>query len=173
MTDFRALCAELAQQLDDALDFTVSSGTRQFMKTLVTRARAALAEPQPAAATGEPGLQVEPEGPTDDAELRVAYEQGAEERWRDGFPSSWSLSDMERAARTAGLHAVLARWGTPNLAETRSSLEPIPVSERLPEAGDCDADERCWLLVPYWILAPADLTHWLPAHALPLPSDLT
>lgn len=28
--------------------------------------------------------------------------------------------------------AVLARWGTPNLEETRSSPQPIPVSERLP-----------------------------------------
>jgi hypothetical protein len=43
-TDFRALCAELAQQLDDALDFTVSSDTRRQMKSLVARARAELAE---------------------------------------------------------------------------------------------------------------------------------
>ena len=49
MTDFRALCAELAQQLDDALDFTVSSETRRHMKSLVARARAELAESEPPA----------------------------------------------------------------------------------------------------------------------------
>ena len=49
MTDFRALCADLAQQLDDALDFTVSSETRRHMKSLVARARAELAESEPPA----------------------------------------------------------------------------------------------------------------------------
>jgi hypothetical protein len=35
---------------------------------------------------------------------------------------------MERAAHTAGLRAVLARWG-------RSAIKPVPVSERLPGGG--------------------------------------
>ena len=139
--------------------------------------------------------------------------------------------------------AVLARWGTPNLAETRRSLgdgevaelvatlkgiaywkrhgkpgEPAPapfdtlqadrldraaellrrqvlvpvaVSERLPGPEDCDAEGRCWWWHPShpesgysegWMLRPRawgvghyDLddrpthTHWLPAHALPVP----
>ena len=42
-TDYRALCAELAQQFDDALDFTVSSETRLYNKALVARTRTALA----------------------------------------------------------------------------------------------------------------------------------
>jgi hypothetical protein len=97
--------------------------------------------------------------------------------------------------------AVLARWGTPNSAETRRSLAPIPVSERLPEAGECDAEGRCWLLTvedeyPQWrlhsiegaqpggamIWVPVDsspgvmvdcfyTSHWLPASALPLPRE--
>jgi len=54
MTDtFRTLCGELAQQLDDALDFTVSSETRRHMKALAARARAALAQPEPLGATPE------------------------------------------------------------------------------------------------------------------------
>lgn len=59
-------------------------------------------------------------------------------------------------------------------------LRPIPVSERLPEPKDCDAEGRCWWgdagddqFVPSWRLCeqPDDthFTHWLPAHALPLP----
>jgi hypothetical protein len=70
--------------------------------------------------------------------------------------------------------------------------QPIPVSERLPEAGDCDAEGRCWWWHPShpesgyqegWMLRPGDWgtgrydsddclahTHWLPTHALPLPS---
>jgi hypothetical protein len=45
--DFRALCAELVQQLEDALDFTVSSDTRVYTKELTRRARAALSQPAP------------------------------------------------------------------------------------------------------------------------------
>ena len=49
----------------------------------------------------------------DDAELRTVFAIGAEARWREGFPESWSLTDMERAAHTAGLRAVLARKDRP------------------------------------------------------------
>ena len=57
--------------------------------------------------------QHEPEGVRDDAELRTVFAIGAEARWREGFPESWSLTDMERAAHTAGLRAVLARKDRP------------------------------------------------------------
>jgi hypothetical protein len=47
-TDLRALCSELAQQLDDAVDFGASGLAAREMKLLVRRARAALAaEPVP------------------------------------------------------------------------------------------------------------------------------
>jgi hypothetical protein len=231
MTDFRALCAELVAWADKASAHYYQS------PDVLTRARAALAEPQPAAdgevaATGKPDLQDGPavqsrepasvvEQPTDE-ELALIYHnncRGCEFMDQVGF---------EDAAR-----AVLARWGTPNLAETRSLLEPIPVSERLPEVGDCaswpdqpDADAWCWsgwnrtksLLEPIplserlpeagdcapwcdcedadpwcWCGKLADggwewfqfsasvlsshfvfrgFTHWLPAHALPLPKEV-
>jgi len=76
---------------------------------------------------------------------------------------------------------------------------PVPVSERLPGEGDCNAEGECWLLTskdcfPQWrlhsvegrlaggrmIWIPVDkspgvmvdsfyASHWLPAHAIPLP----
>jgi len=65
---------------------------------------------------------------------------------------------------------VLARWGTP-------TIKPVPVSERLPGAEDCDAEGRCWLtnvdVEPGWVLDNPEQctnwTHWLPHWALPVP----
>jgi hypothetical protein len=57
--------------------------------------------------------------------------------------------------------------------------QPVPVSERLPEPEDCDAEGRCW-----WYGEGGDMVgwtldaegpsyyrakYWLPAHALPIP----
>jgi hypothetical protein len=100
--DFRELCAELLEKYD------LEWRARERIKTFLS--------------------QPEPHGPTDDAELRTTYAIGAEARWREGFSEAWSLTDMERAAHTAGLRAVLARWG-------RSAIKPVPVSERLPGGG--------------------------------------
>ena len=88
-----------------------------------------------------------------------------------------------------------------DLLERLSPPQPIPVSERLPGPGDCDDEGRCWLLTveddyPQWrlhsiqgaqpggamIWVPVDsspgvmvdcfyTSHWLPAHALPVPID--
>ena len=62
----------------------------------------------------------------------------------------------------------------------RQALVPVAVSERLPGPEDCDAEGRCWWLTPQsWpclylmkpdsVISAAVATHWLPAHALPLP----
>ena len=63
-------------------------------------------------------------------------------------------------------------------------LRPIPVSERLPEAGDCDTDGSCWVHQPdeSWPESPEwklmrnkyvstiyGSTHWLPYNAIPFP----
>jgi hypothetical protein len=45
-TDFRALCAELADELDAETGYTKNNGERITHET-VARARAALAEPEP------------------------------------------------------------------------------------------------------------------------------
>jgi hypothetical protein len=67
----------------------------------------------------------------------------------------------------------LARWG-------RSAITPIPLSERLPGAEDCDAEGRCWFSSCLnadgrWNLEDRTsglnarwYSHWLPAHDLPL-----
>jgi hypothetical protein len=53
--------------------------------------------------------------------------------------------------------AVLARWGTP-------TAQPVPVSERLPGPENCDAEGRCWWwheetgdVLPHWVFAPAEV----------------
>jgi hypothetical protein len=135
---------------------------KAVFKICLADARAALAQP-------------EPQGPTDDAELRTVYAIGAEARWREGFPEAWSLTDMERAAHTAGLHAALARWGRP-------AIEPVPVGERLPGPEDCDVNGIVWAWdsgclrwdTAFWDAAfpsDTDITHWLPCWALPVPQQ--
>lgn len=70
--------------------------------------------------------QSEPEGPTDEDILRELIDIADE-----AILSDYS-SDVVDAGRR-----LLARWGTPNSAEIRRSLgdalQPVPVSERLPE----------------------------------------
>lgn len=74
-------------------------------------------------------------------------------------------------------------------AADRAQRQPVPVSERLPGPGDCDAEGRCWWGTPsfvnsytvtqsaQWRLsAPDDRfgseLFWRPAHALPLPGEV-
>jgi hypothetical protein len=103
------------------------------------------------------------------------------------LPMPAAIRDMpEQQQRwyALGWRAALARYGTP-------AIQPVPVSEQLPGAGDCDAEGRCWwwhpdhkeddfdagwiLLNPKWADGRHDFdrsliyTHWLPHHALPTP----
>jgi hypothetical protein len=145
MTDFRALCSELFEIVEDEY-----SGTSCLME-LRSRAQAALAQPEP---------QVH--GPTDEqlAFLYYVHCGGSDAMGQVGF---------EDAART-----VLARWGRP-------AIEPVPVSERLPGPGDCDAEGRCWWWNPtmdpdcpnWWSFESTEYIetepYWLPHWALPVP----
>jgi hypothetical protein len=71
-------------------------------------------------------------------------------------------------------------------AVAHPTIEPAPVSERLPGREDCDAEGRCWWLTlavadggrggysTFWELttfkaAARCTSHWLPHHALPVP----
>jgi hypothetical protein len=49
----------------------------------------------------------------------------------EGWDASVKPDETKENAR-----ALLARWGRP-------ALKPVPVSERLPEPGDCDAEGKC------------------------------
>jgi hypothetical protein len=63
------------------------------------------------------------------------------------------------------------------LAEQPVVPTPIPVRPRWPEFSKCDPQERVWAwnpLLEHWKLScikPSVHTHWLPANALPLPSN--
>jgi hypothetical protein len=128
------------------------------------------------------------EGPTDEELLEAA----AKALGYKSIPSDETCLTAEASELLAFAHAILARWGRP-------IPQPIPVSERLPGQGDCDAEGRCWLLTveddyPQWrlhsvegaqpggpmIWVPVDndngamvdcfyTSHWLPHWALPLP----
>ena len=65
MTDFRALCAELADELDAETGYTRNDGTRITHLT-VAEARAALAQPEPQGPTDEELLELMPETMRDD-----------------------------------------------------------------------------------------------------------
>jgi len=180
MTDFRALCARMAEELDHYRQLLMDD--RRETHALAAEARAALAQPEP-----EPA-------PTDEAIMELMPQQ-----MRDDLANAArALAGFDRAnVKAAGamriilnrhavdhVRAVLARWGRP-------AIQPVPVSERLPGAKDCNAEGRCWfwhpghkqddfidgwiLLDPKWAGSRRDsddsliYTHWLPHHAIPTP----
>ncbi len=102
-------------------------------------------------------------------------------------PTDEELEDLADAMNTGGypmpaMRRALELWGRP-------TITPIPVSERLPGAEDCDAEGRCWFgmwgefdgeMIPDWELTRLEdytnegrlrIAGWLPAHALPLPGQ--
>jgi hypothetical protein len=175
MTDYKALCARMADELDHYRQLLMDD--RRETHALATEARAALAQP-------------EPEGPSDEELLAVAA--GAINPYETcGIAIGEYEAETECAIEVYGseliafARAVLARWGTPNSAEIRRSMgdapQPVPVSERLPGPEDCDAEGRCW-----WYGEGGDMVgwtldaegpsyyrakYWLPAHALPVPTN--
>ena len=64
----------------------------------------------------------------------------------------------------------LELWGRP-------VIKPVPVAERLPGAEDLDDQGTCWMWHPvnyHYCLCrpdPSVHTHWLPHHALPVPTS--
>jgi hypothetical protein len=127
-TDWRALCAELLEALKNAIRVIYNEDGTKHISTadhVISKADTALA-------------QSEPQGPTDDAELRTTYAIGAEARWREGFSEAWSLTDMERAAHTAGLRAVLTRYPRPTVQpEPVADGEVAEIVAELREIQDC------------------------------------
>jgi hypothetical protein len=153
MNDFRALCAELV----DALQYHREQ-TRPIKRTteILTRARAALSQP-------------EPQGPTDEELLVWASYYGID--YVD--ISRPSELDGERAPVRSDELCIFARTILTSFG--RPAIEPVPVAERLPGPEDCDAEGRSWFggKRGIWMLmtskyAMAD-SFWLPTHALPVP----
>jgi hypothetical protein len=131
---------------------------------------AALAQPEPVRPTDEELKDCH--GSAFNAEMKASM--------NDYEPGLDGLSARMARCSLAAARAVLARYGRP-------VITPIPVSERLPGPGDCDAHGWCWVLYEgyqTWTLEPpldgsgprgwsrpCGWTHWLPFHALPLPGQ--
>jgi hypothetical protein len=155
---YRALCAELVNDLEEYGEAVVDAGVGWVdpdTRELLIRARALLAQP-------------EPKDPTDEElTLTYAYAVAAAVGNKRG---PYTTEDAE-AAQLAGLRAVLAKWGHP-------TPQPVPVSERLPGAEDCIDEGWAWFFNQRigWRQAVLPVspgyTHWLPANALPTPEAL-
>jgi hypothetical protein len=148
-TDWRALCEELVEKLHEHTCLYEGHESE-----LVSRARAALAQP-------------EPQGPTDEELCKTLHQAICD--FPPTHPSARDLDahQYEIALELHKARAVLARWGRP-------AIEPVPVAERLPVAGDCDAEGWCWWFDGFnWMLGRFEewYTHWLPHHALPVPQQ--
>jgi hypothetical protein len=178
MTDFRALCAELADWIHE--ETRTSSG---ISDPLVARARTALAQP-------------EPQGPMAWMYRGEPYFDG--ERWRE----NWKVTLDEKVARfNSGNKEPVPLWGRPAIEPVpvaptdeeiadearkflvneyalpaeitylldsdnfeykptigcfravlarfgRPAIGPVSVSERLPGPEDCDAEGCCWWWEP-------------------------
>jgi hypothetical protein len=149
-TDWKAFCAEIVKEWE-----RVEDGEFFALAPLMDIIRTALA-------------QQEPVGPTDE-DIKSWQDQCADLTQLGEVNYSWAF-DLRNDEVAGVVRAALQRWGRP-------AITPISVSERLPEAADCDASFQCWWFTPSeekWIFWPIkwaspECSHWLPAHALPLP----
>jgi hypothetical protein len=199
-TDFRALCARMADALDHYRQLLMDD--RRETHALAAEARAELAQP-------------EPEGPSDEELLRLAdfLDSGNDVEAVVAFGrAAYNLALAQPEPKGGGsihglegeivatirayasvepqvgasriLHesdfgvvarAILARWGRP-------AIEPVPVAERPWEReGWCDEAGWCWVFDaddtdPCWVFHRPEAwscwTHSLPHNALPLPTPL-
>lgn len=144
-TDWKALCAELLQELEHASEW-------DYQQALKDQARTALAQP-------------EPQGPTDNDLLGCMIEAA------NSVPGGQStgIIDWEREA-IAAARAVLARWGCPTITPIPVG-EGLP-GDQLCWWFEADEDGGYgsnWTLLRIRGSATG-YTHWLPASALPLPT---
>ena len=142
MTDFRALCAELTAWAE-------KTSAHYFQPPdVLLRARAALAD--------------EPPEPAPPADGEVAELTGQLVEAANGAAAMGWDQHAQRILRAAELLQ-------------RHVVVPVAVSERLPGPEDCADEGWAWFYTPRgdWIKAVLPVspayTHWLPAHALPLP----
>jgi hypothetical protein len=159
---YRAMCAELLLFGEEAGDICVNESLWPKSDpncTLLDRARTLLAQPVPEGPKPVVDYSRVPEIATE-AQIRSAAQYLVKKRNCDG--------DLISAIEYA-----IARWGRP-------TLQPVPVSERLPRPEDCTAQGWCWVFYrgfATWTLEKplgqdgkhTGYTHWLPANALPTP----
>ncbi len=107
MTDFRALCARMADELDHYRQLLMDD--RRATHALATEARAALAQPEPVAPTDEELLELMPE--TMRAEFSFSAKVCSDATEAQVKPGLFRVVLNTAAVEYA--RAVLARWGTP------------------------------------------------------------
>ena len=107
-TDFRALCAELVEAWYGTSDFDFND-FGHAAADIVTRARAALAQPEPVAPTDEELLKLMPETMLD--EFSYASKVCSDATGGQVKPGIFRVSLNTGALDYA--RAVLARWGQP------------------------------------------------------------
>jgi hypothetical protein len=114
MTDFRELCTELVDELEDWIAFGDEADCADA-HALVDRARAALAQPEPQGPTDEELLELMPEAMRDEfAAVSNVYSTATGGQVEPGlFRVVLNTVALEYA------RAVLTRWGRP-------VIEPVP-----------------------------------------------
>jgi len=198
MTDYKQLCAELLDELKNAIRVIHrEDGTRHIRSAdpVITKADIALAQP----AQPEEGMLTDEElwkiwdendGPIPTI-LRLAIAAARARRTASEPPADGEVGELVKELRricfdVAPCDDDIITRAADLLAQRHP--EPVPVSERLPGPGDCDAEGRCWWGEPQigdshdatWNLCTQDEAEeyctwgtkygWLPAHALPLPT---
>ena len=99
--------------------------------------------------------------------------------------SLWTNCLNSAAAALRACYNLGRQHGAAQPPAAHPTPQPIPIPERLPGEGDCDAEGRFWLLhvdkigLLEWHFLDRypyldsynyyGYTHWLPAHAIPLP----
>ena len=163
-TDYRALCAELANHLQSRKDLECGWPGEEPEQDLLDRARTALAQPEP-----------EGVGLSDEKLLDLADDCGLEKQeitaW-DGesrtVDHGWECTDAQLVTFAT---ALITRYARP-------TIKPVPVAERPweREKGWRDPDGECWWCPPdgplYWQMANPAMVYggWLlPPHAIPVP----
>lgn len=190
-TDFRALCAELAEDVrylseclrdpENGVDPVCLSECEDDLH----RARAALAQPSPEGElTDEELLHVWRFNfaKTDQTRfLDISRAAIAADRARRPAPEPPAEGEVGELVDQLAGDQEIKIYRLPDLNGTidssKSSVpQPVPVSERLPGPEDCLDEGWAWFFNPRtgWRQATQPVhtgyTHWLPAHALPLPS---
>ena len=184
--DWRALCQELRDALDNVFRVMAGEGGTEHISTataVLLRADTTLATPPAATREAEPLPQAGAQPTSDEIESRFRA------WWSDRFGSAY-FGAIPLVACIEWTHIALARWGVAAVPAIRRALElwggaavPVPVSERLPGAEDLDAKGMCWWaandgIYDHWrkldlasaLNNPWRPTHWLPHWALPVPA---